>query len=235
MNNSRPVSEILLDNFEKTQDIFNKYSVSEVRIFGSLASNKDTAKSDIDFLIKMPQRATYVQYGHLKNELEDLLKVPIDLLTYSGLDKKALDHFIAHSISLREFKCFCKNDYIKDSLSMDDRVQMNLKSILWVIERITSITTDLSLDAYMKDPLVLDALSRNIQLLGQVISQIPPQALENFDSVNTYLLKGFMPLKEALFLNVDCVLLRQTLEKDLDLVKINIQELLDQFESKSNT
>lgn len=215
MNNNRRVSEILLDNFEITQDIFNRYFVSEVRIFGSLASHEDTAKSDIDFLIKMPQEATYVQYGNLKNELEDLLKVPIDLLTYSGLDKKALSHFIAHSIPLTDFKCLCKDDYIKDSLSMDDRVQRNLKSILWVIERITDITKDLSLDAYVKDSLVLDALSRNIQLLGQIISQIPPQALENYDGVNTYLLKGFMPLKDALFLNVDSVMLRQTLEKIL--------------------
>lgn len=118
---------------------------------------------------------------------------------------------------------------------MDDSVQMNLKSILWVVERIINITKNISLDAYVKDPLVLDALSRNIQLLGQIISQIPPQALENFDCVNTYLLKGFMSLKEALFLNVDSVLLRQTLEKDLDLVKINIQAFLETIGSKSNT
>jgi predicted nucleotidyltransferase len=57
-----------------------KYGVARVGIFGSLARGEATDASDIDIVVHMPPDLFLMV--HLKDELEQLLQAPVDLVRY---------------------------------------------------------------------------------------------------------------------------------------------------------
>ncbi len=74
-----------------------KYGVTQLGIFGSVARGQATEGSDVDVVVQMPP--DLFQMVHLKEDLEDLLGVPVDLIrlhknlnTYlkSRIDREAI-------------------------------------------------------------------------------------------------------------------------------------------------
>jgi predicted nucleotidyltransferase len=51
-----------------------------VRVFGSVARNRDTATSDVDLLATLPDDITLLQLVDLEQRMADLLEVPVDLV-----------------------------------------------------------------------------------------------------------------------------------------------------------
>ena len=58
-----------------------KYAISRLGIFGSMARDEATDSSDIDIVVEMPPDAFLMV--HVKDELEDLLVAPVDLIRYT--------------------------------------------------------------------------------------------------------------------------------------------------------
>jgi|GEM_PF-1038452 len=224
-------SEILLDRYDDLKQIFNKYNVSEVRIFGSVAYNKDTSTSDIDFLVKLGKNPTLFQYGKLKTELEERLKLPIDLLTFSGLNTKTLEHFKKNSISLDDLKELTDETAIKNCITVIDKFKMNLNSLIWVIDRIDRQRVNLSREEYFSNEIIQDSITRNIQLLGQIASQIPMYEIEMSDELSL-LLKGIMSLKDALFMNVDHSLVWKTINCELEELRTGVKFEIKRIENR---
>ncbi|MCC5912490.1 MAG: nucleotidyltransferase family protein [Clostridiaceae bacterium] len=74
--------------YQKRKDILtvaNKYGVIKIQLFGSVAREEETSDSDIDFLVKFEEGRTLFDLIALKNELEDLLKVKVDVVTEEAL------------------------------------------------------------------------------------------------------------------------------------------------------
>ncbi len=76
------VLEKLTSNLE---EIRQRFSVSEIAIFGSLARGEPTPRSDIDILVTFEQKATFDGFMDLKFYLEQLLAAPVDLVTDNAL------------------------------------------------------------------------------------------------------------------------------------------------------
>jgi uncharacterized protein len=57
-----------------------KYGVTQLGIFGSLARGEATDASDVDIVVHMPPDLFLMV--HLKEELEQLLHTPVDLIRY---------------------------------------------------------------------------------------------------------------------------------------------------------
>ena len=62
-----------------------------VRVFGSALYGKDKEGSDLDLLVDPLPGATLFDLGGLQVDLEDLLGVPVDVLTPGDLPKKFRD------------------------------------------------------------------------------------------------------------------------------------------------
>ena len=226
MNKKMRVSTIVLENYQQLIAIFQKYSISQVRIFGSVARLEDHESSDIDFLIKLPENSTLLDYGQLRYELEKLLNTPMDILTFSGLNPMVVEHFCKNSIALEELPHLTHARAIQERMTDSDRVIKNLKSAVWVIDRILKCCVNIDKDEFMNQEMIQDAVTRNIQLLGQVISQIPEKEIEKLDTINVDYLKGAITLRDALFMNVDYILLWNTICNELPILKENIQEFI---------
>ena len=67
----------------------NKYSISELGLFGSYAKNVENENSDLDVLVKMEfKKGMYQNFCNLQKELEEIFHKKVDLIEKSVFDYK---------------------------------------------------------------------------------------------------------------------------------------------------
>jgi uncharacterized protein len=73
---------------EAVKPVCQRHLVSRLEVFGSLATGTNHSGSDIDFLVEfLPSvSAGLLEMGGLKEDLEECLGLPIDLLSRSGVE-----------------------------------------------------------------------------------------------------------------------------------------------------
>ena len=64
-----------------------RYGIRRIRVFGSVARGTESSASDIDFLVEMEAERGLLERVALKQDLEDLLGRPIDLVTDRTLSR----------------------------------------------------------------------------------------------------------------------------------------------------
>ena len=77
-----------------------RYGVSNVRVFGSVARGQEDASSDIDLLVDLPSGLGLFGLGRLQQELETLLRAPVDLVPADGLKPQVRDMVDADLVAL---------------------------------------------------------------------------------------------------------------------------------------
>ena len=82
--NSAEVLKTLAQNSQTIQ----KLGVRSLALFGSVANDRATAESDLDFLVEFEGATTFDSYMDLKFFLEDLFDKPVDLVTKHSLKKE---------------------------------------------------------------------------------------------------------------------------------------------------
>jgi uncharacterized protein len=91
----RSLVEAHRDEIERIAD---KYGFTNIRLFGSVARGEDRANSDIDFLVDLPEDATLFQLAGFRRELQELLRMPVDVVSSRALlprDYDVLDDAVA--------------------------------------------------------------------------------------------------------------------------------------------
>jgi hypothetical protein len=66
-------------------DLVQRYGVTKLALFGSIARDAGTARSDVDILVDFDGPATSARYFGVQFHLEDLLGMPVDLVTEKAL------------------------------------------------------------------------------------------------------------------------------------------------------
>jgi predicted nucleotidyltransferase len=74
-----------------------RFRSANPRVFGSAAHGADEEGSDLDVLVDALPGATLFDLGALQAELEDLLGVPVDLLTPGDLPAKLRKAILANA------------------------------------------------------------------------------------------------------------------------------------------
>lgn len=74
--------ELLRNNMPALQD---RFGVTRLALFGSVAHDSSTLESDIDLLVEFDGPATSKRYFGTQFYLEDLLGCPVDLVTDKAL------------------------------------------------------------------------------------------------------------------------------------------------------
>jgi uncharacterized protein len=69
--------------------IFNEYSIKSMAIFGSFSREEENEKSDLDILVEFDGKIG-IRFIDLAEELENLLKIKVDLVSKKGLKDKYL-------------------------------------------------------------------------------------------------------------------------------------------------
>ncbi len=75
-----------------------RFKASNPRVFGSVAHGNDRDGSDLDLLVDALPGATLFDLGGLQIELEELLGVPVDVLTPGDLPARFRDRVLAEAL-----------------------------------------------------------------------------------------------------------------------------------------
>jgi uncharacterized protein len=66
-------------------EISEKYGARSIRLFGSVAAGSAAQRSDLDVLVEMNPGSTLLDVVAIKQDLEDLLGCPVDVVTEEAL------------------------------------------------------------------------------------------------------------------------------------------------------
>ena len=94
------MNPLIETNKQKILNIAKKRGASQIKVFGSMATDKATDKSDVDFLVEMQQGASAFALGGLLKDLEDLLGRRVDMTTPDALHPSIRDKTLNDAIEL---------------------------------------------------------------------------------------------------------------------------------------
>jgi len=86
-------SEILQKYRSEILDLAMHHGARNVRVFGSLARGEGRAESDLDLLVTLGEGRSLLDLVGLKQDLEDLVHRPVDVVT-----EKALSPYLRESV-----------------------------------------------------------------------------------------------------------------------------------------
>lgn len=82
----------------RIREVASRFRVVNPRVFGSALLGGDTDESDLDLLVDPLPGTTLFDLGGLQIELEELLGVPVDLLTPGDLPLKFRAQVLAQAL-----------------------------------------------------------------------------------------------------------------------------------------
>lgn len=76
------------------------HGARNLRVFGSLARGQATPESDLDLLINLEPGRTLLDLIAVKQDLEDLLGCPVDVVTENAVSPHIRDQILKEAVSL---------------------------------------------------------------------------------------------------------------------------------------
>jgi uncharacterized protein len=70
---------------EEVAAAVGRHGASNVRVFGSVARGEETAESDVDLLVDLPEGASLFTIARLQRELEEILGARVEIVPASDL------------------------------------------------------------------------------------------------------------------------------------------------------
>jgi len=95
------VIKLLNNNREHILKIAAKYGASNIRIFGSVARGEENPSSDLDVLVDLAPDRSLFDLGGLLYELEELLKIDVDVVTPESLHWCIRDKILEEAVELK--------------------------------------------------------------------------------------------------------------------------------------
>jgi uncharacterized protein len=86
MKNLEDIKSVLVSH---KHDLFERYPIESLAIFGSYARNDQSDTSDLDVMVEFNDRIG-IRFIDLAEELENILKMKIDLVSKKGIKEKYL-------------------------------------------------------------------------------------------------------------------------------------------------
>ena len=81
-------------------DVAAQRGAHNVRVFGSVATNRATAESDVDFLVDLEPGRSFFDLGGLLMDLQSLLGVEVDVVTEESLRAGVRAKVLAEAVPL---------------------------------------------------------------------------------------------------------------------------------------
>lgn len=86
MKDLEEIKDILVQNKKR---LIDKYAIKNLAVFGSYIRDEQKTDSDIDILVEFSDKIG-IRFIDLGDELEDILKIKVDLVSKNGIKPKYL-------------------------------------------------------------------------------------------------------------------------------------------------
>jgi len=77
-----------------------RHGARDVRVFGSLSRGEGGERSDLDLLVTLGEGCSLLDLVGLKQDLEDLVRRPVDVVTEQALSPYLRDRVLSEAIPL---------------------------------------------------------------------------------------------------------------------------------------
>lgn len=91
-------SQALELNRDAVREIALSHRVSSVRVFGSVVHGEDAEGSDLDLLVEPMPGVTLFDLGAIQIKLEEMLGIPVDVVTPGDLPGRFREQAIRESL-----------------------------------------------------------------------------------------------------------------------------------------
>jgi hypothetical protein len=91
-------SDLLATHREAIRQVVAAHRARNPRVFGSVLHARDTEASDLDLLIDPTDATTLFDIGAIMGELNDLLGIPVDVVTPNALPEEFRDQVLAEAL-----------------------------------------------------------------------------------------------------------------------------------------
>ncbi|MCL4497057.1 MAG: nucleotidyltransferase family protein [Deltaproteobacteria bacterium] len=92
--------EILRILKQHKEELYKKYGVKEIGLFGSFARGEETDKSDIDILVEFEKPVGLLTVSSLENYLSDLLGIKADVVRKRNIRKELKENILNEVVNL---------------------------------------------------------------------------------------------------------------------------------------
>jgi len=94
------VAQALNDHRQEILSLAERYQLTDVKVFGSVARGSDDESSDLDLLVDAPESVSLLALGGFLMDLRDLLGVPVDVTTVKMLKPRIRDRVMSEAVLL---------------------------------------------------------------------------------------------------------------------------------------
>lgn len=105
--------------------------------------------------------------------------------------------------------------------------QIRMKDILECISKIQSYTEGLTLDQFRNDTLRIDAVIRNLEIIGEAAGYIPIDIQERYPELAWLEMRGMRNIMAHEYFGVSIPIIWQTIQNDLDPLANGIKQILE--------
>ena len=102
-----------------------------------------------------------------------------------------------------------------------------LEDILNSIEKLEKYTKDLDFKAFSENDMVIDAVTRNLEVMGEAITNVPPDVQKKYPEVEWKEAKGFRNILIHDYFGIDLESIWDTINDDIPLLKKHIAECIE--------
>ena len=93
-------SSILQKYRQEILNLANRHGAREVRVFDSLARGEGSETSDLDLLVTLNEGRSLLDLVGLKQDLEDLVHRPVDVVTERALSPYLRERVLSEAVPL---------------------------------------------------------------------------------------------------------------------------------------
>ena len=94
------ILELLKRNKKELLAIARKRGASNVRVFGSVSRQEETADSDVDFLVTLEQGRSLLDLAGLQQDFSSYLSRNVDVIPDDSLNKYLRDKIVKEALPL---------------------------------------------------------------------------------------------------------------------------------------
>ncbi|MDD4274310.1 MAG: DUF86 domain-containing protein [Desulfobacter postgatei] len=101
--------------------------------------------------------------------------------------------------------------------------KFRIEDIIEAVDRIFHYVKDLNYDGWMKDQKTIDAVIRNLEIIGEAAANVPLEIQDLYVDIPWYQMKGMRNILIHEYFGVDNDVLWNTIQKDLPVLKEKLQ------------
>ncbi len=104
--------------------------------------------------------------------------------------------------------------------------KFRLEDIIEVLDRISQYVEDLDYTHWLKDQKTIDAVVRNLEIIGEAAANVPQEIQDQFSEIPWYQMKGMRNILIHEYFGLDSEVIWKTVQEDLPLLKEKIKKIV---------